>query len=383
MPDRTTSAAAEINRINLFYGLMPRLGTRWARTRPWEGKTIAINAHLTTLTATLLRELALGGGEWVVSATDPATTDLRVVDWIRQQGWAVYSAGGVEDRHLAALDHKPDLIADVGFDLIHTLLTRRPDQVDSVSGAVELTRSGITRLRATDSVGLPVVNINDGRLKPHVENRHGVGESLWMAVRQLTGLHLSGRQVTVVGYGAVGQGISAYAKAGGATVSVLETDPVRRLAARYDGYLVPEVSEGLESAEIAVTATGRSGAIGLELLEKLNSDTVLVNAGHGGDEIAITQLKNSAVEAIEVGAHCTRYRLHKTGPWLSVLGSGHPLNIVLNSGSPEPVLLHFALLGLTLEWLTKASPALGEVAVPREVEEEAAELALKALDPRQ
>ena len=71
MPDRTTSAAAEINRINLFYGLMPRLGTRWARTRPWEGKTIAINAHLTTLTATLLRELALGGGRVLLALRLP------------------------------------------------------------------------------------------------------------------------------------------------------------------------------------------------------------------------------------------------------------------------------------------------------------------------
>ena len=382
MPDRSTSAAAEINKINLFYGLMPRLGTRWAKTRPWEGKTIAVNAHLTTLTATLLRELALGGGEWVISATDPATTDLRVVDWIRQQGWTVYNAGGVADRHLAALDHKPDLIADVGFDLIHTLLTRRPELAESVIGAVELTRSGITRLRGTSGLNLPVVNINDGRLKPHVENRHGVGESLWMAVRQLTGLHLSGRQVTVVGYGAVGQGISAYAKAGGATVSVMDTDPVRRLSARYDGYLVPEVSEGLESAEIAVTATGCAGAITMEMLQRLHSDTVLVNAGHGGEEIAVAQLKGSAVEAIEVGPHCTRYRLRKSGPWLSVLGSGHPLNIVLNSGSPEPVLLHFALLGLTLEWLTKTSHSPGEIPVPQEVEEEAATLALQALDPR-
>ena len=381
MPNRSTSAAAEINKINLFYGLMPQLGTRWAQSRPWQGKTIAINAHLTTLTATLLRELTLGGGEWVVCASDPATTDLRVVDWMREQGWSVYSAGGVNDRHLAALDHKPDLIADVGFDLINTLLSKRTEQASELIGAVELTRSGITRLRKVDSLPIGVVNINDGRLKPHVENRHGVGESLWMAVRQLTGLHLSGRQITVVGYGAVGQGLAAYAKAGGATVSVLENDPIRRLAARYDGYLVPDPSSGLERAEIVVTATGKRGALPIHVLKKLSTDTVLVNAGHGGDEIEVRELKAAATEAVEVGAHCIRYRLKKTGPWLSVLGAGHPLNIVLNSGSPEPVLLHFALLGLTLEWLTQHPIQPGEFQVPAEVEEEAAKLALQALDP--
>jgi S-adenosylhomocysteine hydrolase len=62
-----------------------------------------------------------------------------------------------------------------------------------------------------------------------------------------------------------------------------------------------------------------------------------------------------------------------------VLGEGHPLNIVLNSGSPEPVLLHFALLGLTLEWLTQHHVQPGEIPVPEKVEQEAARLALKAL----
>ena len=58
------------------------------------------------------------------------------------------------------------------------------------------------------------------------------------------------------------------------------------------------------------------------------------------------------------------------------------MNIVLNSGSPEPVLLHFAVLGLTLEWLVKqrALPA-GEVRVADEIENRAAGFALHALDP--
>ena len=380
MSKRSTLAAAEINRINLFYGLMPRLGTRWAQTRPWEGKTIAINAHLTTLTATLLRELALGGGKWIISACDPATTDLGVVEWMREQNWTVYSGGGVEKRFQAALDHKPDLIADVGFDLIHTLLRDRKDHCEQLIGAVELTRSGITRLRKEEAIPIGVVNINDGRLKPHVENKHGVGESLWLAVRQVTGLHLSGRRIAVIGYGPVGEGLAAYAKAAGANVSVMEGNPIRRLSAHYDGFLVPEREEALESAEIVVTATGLQNALTIEELRQLTSDTVLVNAGHGGNEIQVSKLASAAVEAIEVGDQCIRYRLRSGGPWLSVLGGGHPLNIVLNSGSPEPVLLHFALLGLTLEWLTQRNVSPGEIAVPIEVEKEAARLALQSLE---
>ena len=76
-----------------------------------------------------------------------------------------------------------------------------------------------------------------------------------------------------------------------------------------------------------------------------------------------------------------RYRL-EDGASVTVLGDGHPLNIVLNSGSPEPVLLHFAVLGLTLEWIARFNDLPpGEHIVPLEIEERAAQLALEALNP--
>jgi adenosylhomocysteinase len=375
---RSTAAAAEVNRINLFYPLMPRLGTRWARSRPWEGLTIGVNAHLTTLTAALMRELSLGGGTWVVSAADEATTDPAVVEMVRELGIEVYTGGDNVDRHLGVLSHRPHLLADVGFDLIATLLDRAPEAIENVRAAVEITRSGITDLRARKDLPIGVVNINDGQLKSHVENRHGVGEALWGAVRAITGLHLAGRRVLVIGYGSVGQGLAAYARAAGSVVEVVDVRAVRRLAAHYDGFPTPELDDALSRVEIAVTATGAPGALPLSALQHATRDLVLVNAGHGGDEIDVAGLRASALEGVEVGQNCTRYRL-EDGPWLSLLGNGHPLNIVTNSGSPEPVLLHFAVLGMTLEWLAGTTVGTGELQAPPEVEEQAAELALAAL----
>ncbi len=160
--------AAELERINTFFPLLPRLGNRWAQRRPWEDMCVAVNAHLTSLTAILLRELALGGGRWVVSAANAATTDMGVVNYLREQGVAVYTEGGLEDRHLAALDHDPVLLADVGFELTGTLLDKRREQVREIRGAVEITRTGISRLRQRDHMPLGVININDGRLKPRI-----------------------------------------------------------------------------------------------------------------------------------------------------------------------------------------------------------------------
>ena len=48
--------------------------------------------------------------------------------------------------------------------------------------------------------------------------------------------------------------------------------------------------------------------------------------------------------------------------------------------SPEPVLLHYAVLGLTLEWMASSTLPVGETPVPDDIEAAAAALALEALE---
>jgi len=374
---RATRAAAEISRINAFFPIMPILGNRWAASRPFEGKTVAISAHITTLTGALVRELSLGGGEWVLCGANDATTDHGVVSLLRDAGIHVYTLGSREDAYLQALDHKPNLIADVGADLVGTLVKHRPELAEYVDGAVEVTRTGVSRIRELD-LPIGVVNINDGRLKPAIENRHGVGEGLWQAVQSLTGMHLSGRRVGVIGYGPVGRGVAAYARAGGASVEVVEPDPIRRLKAHYDAYPTPTLDDCLGRVGIAVTCTGQPGVVTVDKLKRSRNGLVLVNAGHGSDEVDVKGIKASATKVDQVADLVVRYGI-EDGPTLVLLADGNPLNIVTNKGSPEPVLLHFAVLGLTLEWLAGRKLEAGETPVPPTLENEAATLALEAL----
>jgi len=379
--DSTFVAEQEVGKMNAFFSILPQLGNRWAKSRPWEGAVIGLNLHLTTITAALVRELILGGGTWVVSAANEATTDPASVELLRNVGVEVYTGGDLEDRFQQVLDHQPGFLVDVGFELIDTLLDKRSDHAKAVRGAVELTRSGITRLRKRSDLPFPVVNINDGRLKNAVENRHGVGEAIWQAVAQLTGMHLSGRRVLVIGYGPVGRGLAHYARAAGTSVEVIESDPISRLFAHYDGFPTPSLLDGLTRAGLVVTATGQAGALQLEHIEHSPNDLVLVNAGHGGDEIDVAGIERAALSKDNVAKQVARYRL-ESGQRVTVLGAGHPLNIVLNSGSPEPVLLHFAVLGLALEELAQGGAfESGENIVGEAIEREAARLALQALDP--
>lgn len=377
--DRAFKAEREIGRINAFFPILPTLGNRWAASRPWQGSTIALNMHLTTLTGALVRELSLGGGTFIVSAANRATTDPNTVAMLRSAGIEVYTGGDDADRHQQALSHNPDFLIDVGFELIAAALDRRPDLHGTLRAAIEITRSGVVRLRERSDLPFPVVNLNDGRLKTAVENRHGVGEAIWQAVQRLTGVHLSGRRVAVVGYGPVGTGIAAYARAAGMNVEVVERDPVKRLLAHYDGFPTPSLEDAVQRVGILVTATGRSGAVTMEQLGRARDGLVLLNAGHGGDELDIKGLRQGSAQVDHVADRVVRYRLHG-GPRITVLGDGHPLNIVLNSGSPEPVLLHFALVGLALDWVAHTELSPGESVVPAALEDQAASLALQALE---
>jgi adenosylhomocysteinase len=377
--DRAFHAEKEIGRINTFFPILPRLGNRWAASRPWEGRTVAVNMHLTTITAALIRELSLGGGTFVVSASNPATTDPGAVEALRALGLDVYTGGDLEDRHRQVLAHQPDLVVDVGFELLGKLIEDR-EALHRVRGAIVVTKSGVTRLRKSNTLPFPVVNVNDGRLKDAVENRHGVGEAIWNAVGRLTGMHLAGRRCAVVGYGPVGKGLAHYARAAGMGVEVVELDPIRRLFAHYDGFPTPTLAHALSTAGVVVTATGRTGAVTAQQLRAARDGVVVLNAGHGGDEIDVAGIEADAIGRDPIADEVVGYQL-PDGPRVTVLANGHPLNIVLNSGSPEPVLLHFAVVGLALERLARGALPNGEVLVPEEIEAEAAGLALACLLP--
>lgn len=380
LEDLAFDAQRDIGVTKAFFPILQRLGNEWAARRPWEGLTVGLNLHLTTLTASLLQELVLGGAQCVVAAANPGTTDPGTVQLLRNAGIEVYTGGDMEDRFQQVLDHEPTLLVDVGFDLLRAALEHSPELVARVVGAVVMSRGGVEALRSGPRLPFPVINAYDGRLKDAVQNRFGIGEAVWEAVTQLTGMHLAGRRVAVVGYGAVGRGLAAWARNTGLAVEVVDTDPVQRLFARYDGYPTPSLTSALSRVHIAVTATGRSQALTAEAAAEGRDGLVLLNAGTGGDEVDVPGLRARADRVDHISDGVVRYRLDN-GKVLTVLGNGHPLNIVLNSGSPEPILLHFAVVGLAMEWLVSHRPEQGgEIAVPAPIEARAAELALDAFE---
>ena len=140
---------------------------------------------------------------------------------------------------------------------------------------------------------------------------------------------------------------------------MVETHPIRRLYAHYDGYPVPKREDMLQRVGIVVTASGRKGVLKAADLAGAREGIVVVNVGHGNDEIDVQGIVAASSGVDHVADKVVRHKL-EGGPTVVLLAGGHPLNIVMNSGSPEPVLLHFALLGLTLFLLRESFVRVAE-----------------------
>src|SRR6185436_1813534 len=97
---------------------------------------------------------------------------------------------------------------------------------------------------------------------------------------RITNKSTNGRRVTVFGYGACGKGVAANFRNAYAIVSGVETDPVARLEAMRDGFLVPERAEALQSADAVITVTGAQNVVTAADLPLLREGAILANAGH-------------------------------------------------------------------------------------------------------
>ena len=141
----------------------------------------------------------------------------------------------------------------------------------------------------------------------------------------------------VIGYGPVGQGIAAYAKALGAVVAVIERDPVQSLIAHYDGYSTAPIEEALSRAEIIVTATGMKDIIAGDHFDKMKDGAILCNTGHYDCEINLGHLEAKSKSKRTIRDNCEEYLQHD-GRRIYVIGQGRLVNLAAAEGHPSEVM---------------------------------------------
>ena len=360
--------------------LLGAIGAEFGRTRPFDGLTIGTGIHLEPKTVALLLTLVRGGAT-VVSTGNLSSTQPASVAYLRAHDVDVIGERTTDpaehDRYLRqVLARRPDLLLDNGGDLFARWLAA---PYARLLGGTEETTSGRVRLRPlAGQLARPVLVINDSPIKQFAENEHAVGQSVLESYLRITNRMTNGRQVTVFGYGACGQGVAANFRAAHALVSVVEVDPVARLRASLDGFAVPDRAGALRRAEVVVTVTGAVDVVTEADLDLLRDDVVLLNAGHFPREITVGTIAASAQVAgrEETGPGITTFRL-TDGRRIRLLTEGHMVNL---SGprplgnSIESMDLGFALQSRCLEAVARGAvgPEHAVVPVPRAIDEDVA-----------
>src|SRR4051812_33843094 len=300
--------------------LLASVGEELERTRPFAGLRIGTGIHLEPKTVALLLTLQRGGAD-VVATGNLNTTQKEAVDYlaarrVRVVGGATSDPVEHDGFLREVLAARPQLLLDNGGDLFVRFLEA---PYEGLIGGTEETTSGRMRLEPLrELLQVPVLVINDSPIKQFAENRHAVGQSVLESFIRLTNKSTNGRRVTVFGYGACGKGVAANFRNAYAVVSVVETDPVARLEAMLDGFLVPERDEALGSADIVITVTGAKDVVTAADLPLLREGTILANAGHFPWEIDTAGLTRAAAGE---------------GRRIHVLTDGHMVNLA----GPRPL----------------------------------------------
>lgn len=393
--------------------VLRQIRARVDRDRPFAGTRIAACLHITTETANLAITLKAGGADVALCASNPLSTqDDVAAHLVRDHEIATFAIRGEDTdtyyEHIrAALAHRPQITMDDGADLVgalHMLALERFDDlaapvrrwaaeldaetraeiVSGVIGSTEETTTGVIRLAAMSRDGVlqfPVIAVNDSHTKHLFDNRYGTGQSTIDGILRATNMLLAGSNVVVVGYGWCGRGVANRARGAGASVIVIEVDPVKALEAAMEGFRVMPLSEAATIGDVFITLTGDYHVIREEHYRAMKDGAVVANSGHFNVELDLESLARiTESEPVTVRDFVQEYRVG--GKRIYILGEGRLINLAAAEGHPAAVMdMSFANQALSAEYLLKnASQLTREVhRLPAEVDREIASLKLTAM----
>ena len=258
---------------------------------------LAVSAHLDLKTILAIEAVLDHSGSVFLTTCNPTTVRNHVVEYLKSRGAQAHAWNGMSLQDQAeaieqVLAWNPTHLCEMGADLSGAIIERGLQT--QVKAGLEATGSGISRLTKLQSAGntftFPIFNWDDLPIKEGLHNRHLVGLTTWHTFTERTRLSLHLKRVLVVGYGLVGQGVAATARALGGMVCVAERDPARCLEAGYAGFEIGTLEDLAPRADIIVTATGVRNVLNANHFARLKDGCFLLNVGHTADEIDVAAL---------------------------------------------------------------------------------------------
>ncbi len=353
------------------------------------GFKVGMSIHLKAKTAYLAITLKKLGAEVFVTGCNPLSTQDDVAQALTDYGITVHAKRTESEEEYfsflqSILNYKPDLILDDGADLTVLAHTQRREVLDNLKGVSEETTTGVRRLKNLQRQGIleiPVIAVNNAKMKFMFDNRYGTGQSTWDSIMRNTNLLVAGKNVLVAGYGWCGRGIAMQANGLGAKVMISEVDPIKAVEALMDGFEVGKIEELAPKADIIITATGVRDVLSQSIIRKLKDGVLLANAGHFNVEIPMETLEKLATHKYEIRKNVTCYKID--GKDIYVIGQGRLVNLAAADGHPVEIMdISFALQTLSLLYLAENYSTLDKIVYeyPEELDREVAKLKLKSLN---
>ena len=363
---------------------------RFAAEKPLDGLRISACLHVTTETANLMRTLKAGGAEIVLAASNPLSTqDDVAAALVEHYGISTYAIKGEDTAtyysHIdAAIAFKPQMTMDDGADVVGRIHAEQPEMLEYIIGGTEETTTGVIRLAAMHADGAlkyPIMAVNEAKTKHLFDNRYGTGQSTLDGVIRATNRLLAGRTIVVSGYGWCGRGIASRADGMGASVIVLEVDPMKALEAVMEGYRVMPAVDAAKECDIWITVTGDLNVIDTDSFAAMKDGAIICNSGHFNAEINIPSLREMAVSTREVRPLVDEFTM-ADGRCIYLLAEGRLVNLSCAEGHPANVMdMSFANQALAAEYMVAncKDMAPGVYDVPEDIDNGIAKLKLETL----
>ena len=386
-PDLAEAGASRIEWAGRRMTVLSTITSRLREAATFDGYRIGACLHVTSETANLMMALRDAGADVALCASNPLSTQDDVAAALVADGIPVFAIRGEDsDRYYdhigAVLDRGPHVTMDDGADLVTVLHTDRTDLTPI--GSTEETTTGVIRLRSMSEDGtlrLPVVAVNDSATKHLFDNRYGTGQSSLDGIIRATNLLMAGSTVVVIGYGDCGHGVALRADGLGASVVVVEVDPVRALEAAMDGYRVMTARDAAAVGDVFVTVTGNIHVLRGIHFDVMKDGAVLANAGHFDVEIDLPALEEMAKETRRVRENLDEFRM-PDGRRLLIVGEGRLVNLAAAEGHPADVMdMSFSNQALAAAWLIDHQDELEPriYTLSEEIDREVASIKLRQL----
>lgn len=331
-------------RMTWFRDRMPlvvKINKQLREEKTFEDKIVAICMHIEPKTAFWIEGILASGAKHIYLVGCLGTTKADTAAYLASfDNVTVYGkkSDTLEEHegYLAeVMKEKVDIFLDNGASLI---MAHDKAAVDwKPIGANEETRSGKLMIEKHNiQPEYPVVVIDDSPVKQLLENAVGVGQSVVDGFMRATSLLVGGKQVLVIGYGFCGSGVAKKFQGLGATTMVYDSNPVIRLKAKADGFVVGELTDLLKRADVVITVTGCFDVITLEHIKYLKNKVILANSGHYGFEIDVKGIKEAAKDVLEVKDGIEKFVFDDKECYL--VENASPINLASGDGNPIEIM---------------------------------------------